>query len=60
MAAPLGAADAPTQALYFDTPIGPGETFIASIAATLDETDKIRCRGDTANLTFNCFGAEVS
>lgn len=59
-AAPLGAGDAPAQALYFDTPIGPGETFIASFAGTLGQTDKIRCRGDTANLSFNCFGSEVS
>lgn len=59
-AAKNGAADAPAFALYFDTPIGPGETFIANVAATLSQTDKIRCQADTATLSFNCFGSEVS
>lgn len=55
-----GAADAPFQYLYWDTPVGPGETFIAAFAGTLDQTDKIRCQSDTANASFNAFGSEVS
>lgn len=58
--APTGNSDAAKHAIYHDTPISPGETYIAAFAGTLSETDKIRCRGDTSNLSFSCFGSEVS
>jgi hypothetical protein len=58
--APLGAADATTQYLYFDQAIDGNSTYIATIGITLAVTDKIRVYAGTANLTFNAFGVEVS
>ena len=58
--ADAGAATANKQYLYYDTPIGANDTFIATIGITLEATDVLRVYAGSANLSFNAFGAENS
>ena len=56
-----GAADNIKQYLYYDVSIESGDTFIATIGATLAATDKIRVKTDSGNsLSFSAFGIEVA
>lgn len=54
------AADTPAQYLYFDCALSGNSTFIATVGITLGATDVMRVQSDTANVSFNLFGAEVS
>jgi hypothetical protein len=55
-----GAADTPTQYLAYDTTL-PKNAFVAlTLGLTLATTDVIRVRSDTANVSFNAFGSEVT
>lgn len=55
-----GAADTPAQYLYFDALLSGNSTFIATVGITLGATDVMRVQTDTANVSFNLFGAEVT
>lgn len=55
-----GAADNIKQYLYYDLPIAPNDTFIATIGVSLGTTDVIRVYSNTADLSFNIFGVEVA
>ena len=55
-----GAADAPQQYLYYDAPLGPKRTFIATIGGTLGPADVLRVQSGNGALSFNAFGVEVS
>ncbi len=54
------AATANADYLYYDTPIGGNDTFIATIGITLGDQDIIRVYAGTANLSFNLFGVEIT
>jgi hypothetical protein len=56
--ADAGAATTNKDYLYFDISIPAFDTFIATIGATLEATDKIRVFAGNANLSFNAFGIE--
>jgi len=58
--APLGAADAPSQYLYYDVPLSKNNTFIATIGITLTATDKVRVYAGNANLTFTLLGTKIT
>lgn len=53
-----GAADTPSQYLYYDIPINGNDTFAATIGITLAATDVIRVYNTLATLSFNIFGVE--
>ena len=50
----LGAGDY----LYYQAPIRAGDTFIATIGATLAAADRIQVVSGNASVTFNAFGIE--
>lgn len=57
-----GAATGIKDYLYYDLPIDPSDTFIATIGVTLAATDIVRVRasglgGD--NISFQAFGSEI-
>jgi hypothetical protein len=56
--APLGAVDADSQAQYHDLPIGPKDTFIATIGGTLKATDKVRVYSLNGGVSFTAYGVE--
>ena len=56
--APLGAADATSQYLYYDLTIAANDTFVATIGVLLIATDKIRVYAGNANLTFTLVSNE--
>lgn len=58
--APAGAADTAKHYLYYDLPIAPNDTFIATVGITLGATDKVRCYASAQALSFNLFGTEVT
>jgi hypothetical protein len=53
-----GGATANKDYLYYDVAIPAFDTFIATIGATLEATDKIKVYAGNANLSFNAFGIE--
>ena len=55
-----GAADTPSQYLYYDLPIGGYQTFIATIGITLATTDVVSVYNTLATLSFNLFGKEIT
>lgn len=55
-----GAADTAAQYLYFEQPIGIGDTFVATIGISLAAGDIIRCLSSTGSVSFNLFGVELS
>lgn len=55
-----GAADTPAQYLYYDVALTKNNSFVATLGITLAATDVVRVRSDTANVSFNLFGAEVT
>ena len=55
-----GASDSPEQYLYFNVPLEPGDTFIATVGISLSAGDVIRVRTDTEVVSFNAFGVEVA
>lgn len=56
----LGAATANTDYWYYDLLIPGQDTFIATIGATLQATDKVRIFANNSNLSFNLYGSEVT
>lgn len=54
--APLGAADATSQYLFYDLPLVPNDTFTSELLISLDPTDVVRAYASTANLTVSLFG----
>lgn len=58
--APTGAADTPSQYLYYDVPLAKNNTFIATIGITLATTDKVRIYAGNANLTFTLLGTKIT
>ena len=55
-----GEGDNIKQYLYYDVPITPNETFATTIGLSLNVGDIIRGYADTANLSFNIFGQEIT
>lgn len=56
-----GAADDNKQYVYYDTPINPNDTIIATLGVTLGAADVIRCQSNVASgLTFQAFGVEIA
>jgi hypothetical protein len=55
-----GAADDPKQYLYYDVAIPALNTFAATLGVSLATTDVVRVESDTANVSFNLFGTEVT
>ncbi len=55
-----GAADNPAQYIYYQLPIDPYDTFIATIGFTLAQNDVVRVFATTGNISFSLFGCELS
>jgi hypothetical protein len=55
-----GAATANKDYIYYNVPIGTGDTFVATVGITLGNTDVVRVYATTADLSFNLFGSEIS
>ena len=55
-----GAADTPKQYVYYDIEIPPRNTFAGTLGLSLATTDVVRVQSDTANVSFNLFGTEVT
>lgn len=55
-----GAADDSKQYLYYDLPVPPNDTFIATIGVTLGISDVVRVYSDLATASFNLFGVEIT
>ena len=61
--APAGAADATSQYLYYDIPIGGNDTFVATIGFALNGVttqDIVRVYNTLATCSFTLFTREVS
>lgn len=58
--APLGAADASSQYLYYDVAIPGNDTFAATIGLTLSAGDVIRVFNTLSSCSFSAFGMESS
>jgi hypothetical protein len=46
--------------IYYNVPIGPGDTFVATVGMTLGANDVVRIYSSTADLSFNLFGSEIA
>lgn len=55
-----GAADDPSQYVYYDLPMPPNDTFIATVGISLRTGDIIRVYSDQAVISFNIFGVEIT
>ena len=55
-----GAADTPAQYIYYDVTVAKKDSFVATIGLSLGAGDIIRVQTDTANVSFNAFGSEVT
>lgn len=55
-----GNATATKDYLYYDLTIGANDTFTFTIGITMSNADIIRVYASSANLSFNCFGAEFN
>jgi hypothetical protein len=55
-----GSADTPAQYVYYQLPIDPYDTFIATIGFTLAENDVVRVLSTTGTVSFSLFGCELS
>lgn len=58
--APASAADSAQQAVYDQVPLGPHETFTATIGMSLAPTDQIRVWASLLGVSFSLFGTELS
>jgi hypothetical protein len=54
-----GAADDPNQYIYYDLPLDPNDTFIATIGVGLNAGDIVRVQASNTNISFNLFGVEL-
>lgn len=57
---PDGAAIANQHYIYYDLALPANETFAATFGVTLDASDVVTIRADTADTSFNLFGQEIS
>lgn len=48
------------QYLYFDTPIPPNDTFVATLGITLPPGSELRAYSDGGGVAFNAFHNELS
>lgn len=55
-----GAADTPSQYLFFDQPIGPNESIPVALGLGLAAGDIVRVYNTLATVSFNLFGAEIT
>lgn len=55
-----GAADDPSQYLFFDLTIAGNDTFAATIGISLGATDVVRVYASATGLSFSLYGAEVT
>lgn len=55
-----GASDDRSQYQYYDQPIPPKQTFIATIGMTASSGDIIRVRSSNAETSFSAYGSELS
>ena len=55
-----GAADDPSQYLYYDCPIVANDTFVSTIGVSLGPADVVRVYSDAGDLAFTIFGVEVT
>jgi len=55
---PAGATLANQHYIYYDTPLGGNDTFVATIGITLATTDVVTVYATLATLSFNLFGQE--
>ena len=53
-----GAADDPSQYVYYDEPVFAKKTFMATVGKTLGQLDVLRVYSDTGTVSFTAFGAE--
>lgn len=54
------AADTPAQYLYYDFPLGPGDTLSVTEGLSLAVTDVIRVYSSTGLVSFHAFGVEIT
>lgn len=54
------AADTPAQYVFYDVLLLKQSAFTATLGITLGAGDVVRVQTDTANVSFNLFGVEVS
>lgn len=54
-----GAALNSKQYIYYDLPLLPNDTFIATVGISLAAGDIIKVQSNTANVSFNLLGLEV-
>lgn len=55
-----GALDDSKQYLYYDLGLPQGDTFVATVGISLSATDVVRVQSDTANVSFNLSGVEIT
>ena len=55
-----GGATAAKDYLFYDHPLAPNETFIATIGASVAAGDIIRVYDGSGNVSFSAFGQEIS
>lgn len=55
-----GAADDPSQYIFYDLSITGNDTFAATIGVSLGPADVVRVYASSADLSFSLFGAEVT
>src|SRR5690242_6719366 len=55
-----GAADATKQYTHYDVTAPPNDTFALTVGLTLATTDVVRGYAGNGNLTFQCFGVEIT
>lgn len=55
-----GAADTSKQYIYYDLPIAPNTTYMATIGITLANGDIVRVRSDSGTVSFNLSGSVLS
>lgn len=55
-----GAANDVKQFLYFDVEVLKNDAFAATLGITLGAGDVVSVQSDTANVSFNLFGVEVT
>ncbi len=58
--APSGAADTPSQYIYFQLYLDGNDTFIATVGFTLASTDQVRVLSNTGNVSFSLFGVQIT
>lgn len=55
-----GATTTTKDYLYYEVPIGPYDTFIATVGLTLSQGDTVKVYSTSNNLSFQLFGSEIS